>query len=91
MIPVGDGIGLLDNGQGLLTINRSDLVGTDPFTVNATGHFTDANVGENKTVIIDSPTMLTCPLSWSTVATVAPSTAMISQVTRPLPEPPVAV
>ena len=67
-----------------VTINRSDLVGTDPFTVNATGHFTDANVGENKTVIIDS---LTIPadvsakydISWptTTTASITPKAAAV--------------
>jgi hypothetical protein len=65
-----------------VTINRSDLVGTDTFTVTATGHFTETSVGENRTVIIDG---LTIPdgvsekydISWpaTTTASITPKPA----------------
>ena len=65
-----------------VTINRSDLVGTDTFTVTAEGHFTETSVGENRTVIIDD---LTIPdgvsekydISWSatTTASITPKPA----------------
>ena len=67
-----------------VAINSSDLVGTDTFTVTATGHFMDASVGENKTVIIDG---LTIPagisekydISWPATTT-ASITAKVAEV-----------
>ncbi len=70
-----------------VTINRSDLVGTDNFTVTAEGHFTETSVGENRTVIIDS---LTIPagvsekydISWpaTTTASITPAAAKVTKV-----------
>jgi len=40
-----------------LTVTFSGLVGSDTFTVTAQGHFTDADVGTNKTVIITGLTI----------------------------------
>ena len=78
------------NNTATLTvaINSSDLVGTDTtFTVTATGHFMDASVGENKTVIIDG---LTIPagvsekydISWpaTTTASITPAAAKVTKV-----------
>ncbi|MCI8539346.1 MAG: hypothetical protein HFF18_11925 [Oscillospiraceae bacterium] len=68
-----------------VTINSSDLVGTDTFTVTAIGHFTDAGVGENKTVFIDE---LIIPagvsekynISWpaTTTASITPKAASVT-------------
>ena len=43
-----------NNSATLSATISGGLVGSDMFTVTATGHFADVNVGTNKTVIIDS-------------------------------------
>ena len=70
-----------------VTINSSDLVGTDTFTVTAIGHFTDESIGDNKTVIIDR---LIIPdgvsekydISWpvTTTASITPKPASATKV-----------
>ncbi len=70
-----------------VTINSSDLVDTDTFTVTAEGHFTETSVGENRTVIIDD---LTIPdgvsekydISWpaTTTASITPAAAKVTKV-----------
>lgn len=74
-----------------VTINSSDLVGTDTFTVTAAGHFADASVGENKTVFIDGLTIPTgvsekYDISWpaTTTASITPKAAEVKDRPQPV-------
>lgn len=79
------------NNTATLTVTiSSGLVGTDTFTVTATGHFVDENVGENKTVIITSLTVpddvrekydISC--SPTTTASITPKPATVLDTDKP--------
>ena len=77
------------NAPLTVTFNRSDLVGSDNLTATATGNFADANVGENKSVTIDSVTISDddsqkYDVRWPaiTTASIIPAAAEVTEAQR---------
>ncbi len=78
------------NAPLTVTFNRSDLIGNDNLTATATGNFADANVGENKSVTIDSVTISDddsqkYDVKWPaiTTASIIPAAAKVMEAPKP--------